>query len=362
MVAEPAAALARSTLGDYLALRRGEPVTVEAWSSSLGWARPFVVDARRLGARPLLALEDEDAFFRSLEDGGRVPTAPRALAQLGGAYVYLPGPQAFPRLLGLRPQELRSALERHDGPWRAAARRSGLRGARLAIATVSTLAAARYGVDLDGWRDEVVRASMVPSSTLGRTARPLVRRLARARRATIRHGNGTSLELDLRPHRWSEATGRPVRPGATLWTDLPTGCLRIAVRPGSADGAWEANRPAYDRWGDTAVGLGARFLFESGRLREVSFDRGGEIFGTARDARRTLRPTVVELSVGLNPQVSRAPEVGELEIGTLGLALAAGTAGSPGSRRWSFRSLLHGADVNLDGHPWLVGGRPARGP
>ncbi len=362
--ASPETRLARSTLGEYLGVRSGQPVVVEAWSHALPWARAFVVEARRRGAEPVLALEDEDGYFRSLLAGGTVPAAPPMLARTGAAYVYLGGPEAFPRLLGLRSADLAAALDRHGGAWRKAARAARVRGARVAIATVTSTAAARFGVNVDGWRAEVLAASVVPPYRLGRTAARALQRLGRARTMSVRHPNGSRLELELKSGRWVEETGRPA--GAAhradpVWTAVPTGKLLLAVRPASVRGTWEANRPNYERLGETAVALGARFEVRDGRPTDAGFDRGGEEFLAAirRGGRRSV--ACAGISVGLNPRIGRAPEVGDLELGTVGLRFRVAARTVPagaGSRECAF--LLQGADVDLDGARWLVAGRRLR--
>jgi len=361
----PELALARSTLARYLAVRPTDTVTIEAWSHALPWARAFVVEARRLGATPVLAVEDEEGFFGSLATGAPVPTSPSALAGLGGAYVYLPGPEAFPRLFGLGADDLGSALERHDEAWRTVARSSGLRAVSMTVATVTATAAARFGVNVDAWRSEVVDASLVPPQRLRAAAAGLTRPLLRARTAAIRHPNGTRLHVRLRPGRWFEETGRSRRPALrqdTIWTTVPTGRLVVPVAAGSAVGSWEANRPTYDRLGEPPLSVGARFAFRAGRLTEVAFDRGGEGFASTY-GRAGRRPTAVAaLSVGLNPCVGRAPEVGDLASGAVGLWI-----GGPRGRTTrsgtsaAYVSVLHGADVELDGRPWLEGGHPVHG-
>ncbi len=358
-------ALARVTLGDYLGLRAGEPLTIETWSQGLPWARALLVEARRRGCEPVLAVEDEEGFFRSLAAGPGVPRAPAALARLGGTYAYLPGPEAFPRLFGLRPTDLRPALDRHGGPWLAAARASGLRAARLSVAGVTATAAARFGVNLDAWRSEVVDASLVASRRLRGEAVRLARGLARARTAVITHPNGTRCEVRVRGDRWSEETGRPGVPAHrrdTVWTALPTGRLILPVAPGTATGVWEANRSSYDRYADEPVETGGRFELRAGRLTAATFDRGGEGFAaTFSKARRTPR-AISGLSIGLNPRIARAPEAGDLARGAVGLRIevATGPGGVAGPRP-AHVALLTGADVEVDGRPWIVGGRLAPG-
>ncbi len=362
--AAPEERLARSTLGGYLPVRAGQTVVVESWTHALPWARAFVVEARRRGADPILALEDEDGYFRSLRAGGRVPTAPALLAPGGAAYVYLGGPEAFPRLLGLGPRDLTRALDRHGGAWGSTARSARLRGVRLAIAGVTPTAAARFGVDVEAWRAEVLAASLVPPHRLAATASRVLRRLARAATLSIRHENGSRLELPLRPGSWTEEAGRPTRAGHrsdAVWSPVPAGRVVVPVRPRRARGTWESNRPTYERFGETPVALGAQVDLREGRVASASFDRGGEEF--VRSARRRgLRSiALTAVSVGLNPEVSRAPEIGEFAYGTLGLRFrfpdpAAGVRDPPHERTF----LLQGAEADLDGEPWLVGGREVR--
>jgi hypothetical protein len=364
--ARPEDALARVVLGRCLGLRPGEVVTIETWSHALAWARAFVPEARRLGAEPALVLEDEEAFFRSLTIPGSraVPGAPPALAERSDAYVYFPGPEAFPRLFGLPARDLETTMVRHGPAWRRAARRVGLRAARMAISAVTPIAAARYGVDFDPWQRDVLRASLVPPERLSAAADPIVRRLTHARRARIRHADGTDLSVRLRPDAWVVEDGRvdaTDRREGRLWTQIPTGLVAVPLTEGFANGIWESNRPAYDRFGDPPVAESGRFVLAGGRLREFAFDRGGGIFAGPYAQAGRGRDVAAGLTFGLNPAIGRAPELQEIRAGSVGLLL--GDNRSIGGRhrsRFSFLSVLSEPDVELDGKLWWEGGRPVR--
>ncbi|MGA8302291.1 MAG: hypothetical protein WA691_06330 [Thermoplasmata archaeon] len=56
------AKLARSVLQRNLKVRKGEHVTIEAWTHTLPWAVAFARETRRLGAFPLITYDDEDAY------------------------------------------------------------------------------------------------------------------------------------------------------------------------------------------------------------------------------------------------------------------------------------------------------------
>jgi len=355
--------VARTALDGYLGVRAGETVTVEAWSHALPWARRIVVEARRLGAEPILVVEDEEAFFGSLEELPRAsaPASPAALAPVGDAHVYLPGPESFLRLRGVPPSERGALVERHDAAWRAAARRSRTRFARLAVADATPVAAQQFGVDLAAWREELVGASAIPPSRLAARLGGWLARWRRARRVRIRHPNGTDLAVELRQGGLRVDDGRSAAGPPRYATDIPTGRLIARTRDGTADGVWEANRPLYDRFSESPVQLPGRFRFHRGRLAEFSFDRGGEAFAVAYAAGGRGRDALGAIVVGANPRIVRAPERSELADGTVSV-LVGGTSSIGGRNRSPFSRIvsLGGADVELDGRPWLVRGRAVR--
>jgi hypothetical protein len=352
-------ALARAVLERHLGLQRGETLTIETWSHALPWARSFVVEARRLGVRPTLIVEDESAFFRSIEllGSAAVSGASGLLAGAADAHVYFGGPEAFPRLLGLPANDLELLLERPSR--RDGGSRVRPRGVRLAIGDVTPTAAARYGVDLDAWQSELLRASLVDPARLEATGRAVARRLSGARELRIRHRNGTDLRLRLAARAPAVISGRQGTGARAAWDRVPSGIAVLPIRPGSAEGDWETNRPAYDRFALPNTVVGGRFHFREGRLTGFEFDRGGEGFVAAYSRAGRGRERPVALTIGLNPEIAHAPEVLELGWGTLGILLGDAPNGTPGSRPgFSFLATLAGADVYVDGVPWLRHGRP----
>lgn len=351
-----------------LGVRRGERVTIETWDHALPWARAFVLEARRRGCEPTLVLEDEPAFFRSLAQTASraIPGAPAAFAEASDAYVYFPGPEQFPRLLGLSAEELEAVVGRHGPAWWRAARRAGLRAARIAVAAATPTAAARFGVDRDAWERELVRGSLVPPDHLARYAGRLVQRLLRAREVRVQHPNGTQLTVELLrapPVIEDGRVDRADRRAGRLWTQIPTGVVVVPLAPAVAEGAWEANRGTYDRFSDPPVALGARFVFHRGRLKEYSFDRGGAAFARAYARGGRGRELPGALTFGLNPAISHAPEMGEVARGSVGLLLGGNRSlGGRNPSRFAHLTTLAGAHVDLDGEPFLEEGKLVAAP
>ena len=348
--------LARVVLDRYVRLRPGEPVTVETWSHGLPWARALLVEARRRGAPSRLVLEDEPAFFRALGSGGGASIAPPGPER--GVHLYLPGPEAFPRLLGLPARELDALVTRHDRSWWSDARRRRTRAFRLAVGEATPSAAERFGVDRAMWEAELIGASTVDPARLARAATGLRRRLGRGRRLRIRHPNGTEL-LAVRDPRGTFADLGQSDPGTGLvWARLPAGLLVLPLRRGLTDGTWEANRPSYDRYAQPPLALGGRFTLRAGRLAEFAFDRGGEPFAAAQARLGRGRVRAVALTVGLNPAISMTPELQELAEGTVGLLLGESPYHPHRARpRFAYLTPLADAEIDVEGRPWLRPGR-----
>lgn len=354
--------LARAVLGPCLGLHRGETLTVETWTHALPWARGFVLEARRRGGEATLVVEDEDAYFRSLRESRRgvVPGTPASLAAASDAYVYFPGPEQFPRLAGLAPEELEAVVGRHGPDWWRSARRVGLRAARVVVGEATPTAAARFDVARDAWERELLRGSLIAPEQLARNAARVARRLQRARRVRVQHSNGTDLTVELPRGPLVVEDGRVDRAdrrAGRLWTQIPTGVVMAPLAAGVGEGVWEANRETYERFSDPPVLVGARFVFRRGRLREFSFDRGGAAFARAYAHGGRGRELPGALTFGVNPGISAAPEVGEVAAGTVGLVLGGNRAlGGRNSSRFSFLTTLAEATVQLDGEPFLADG------
>src|SRR4029077_17502138 len=57
----------KKILLETLRLRKGETLTIETWDNGLPFARRLLVEARRLGAVPVMILEDEWAYVEGVK-------------------------------------------------------------------------------------------------------------------------------------------------------------------------------------------------------------------------------------------------------------------------------------------------------
>src|SRR5580700_1771574 len=89
--------LARNVLRNTLRMKRGENLLIETWSATLPWASSFVLEARILGVRPMLVVEPEEAYWRSVSEAplanvGQVGSHDWAALKAADAHMHFYGP------------------------------------------------------------------------------------------------------------------------------------------------------------------------------------------------------------------------------------------------------------------------------
>ncbi|MCI4318422.1 MAG: aminopeptidase, partial [Thermoplasmata archaeon] len=346
------AQFARSILTRNLDVRKGERVMIETWTHTLPWAAAMAREARRLGARPLLVYEDEEAYWDSVAAGeekllGKPGKHEWAALEKSDVYVYFWGPADRAKLFQL-PGETLERLQAFNEDWYDRAIKSGVRGARLEIARPSAPLASLYGANADDWLKEVAEASLVDPSTLAKDARKLAKRLVNGSRLTIRHPNGTSLTLHLAGQKPRMTTGRSREKGANtgrygVMVTIPAGSVTVALDSSRGDGSLLANRTSYfERGTDT----GARWRFKGGRLTSRAFATGAEMFEEPFKTGGKGRDRLGTLTIGLNPRVTHAPQLEDLERGTLTIAVGNNAyLGGSNSATFGSWALIGGANV-----------------
>jgi leucyl aminopeptidase (aminopeptidase T) len=355
--------LARRVLVQRLGLRPKENVTIEAFSSSLPWANGFVREARRLGARPLLHFEDEESWWRSIDE-----RRPDALGQPGehewaalkesDVYVYFWGPENMARVQRSDDATFGRA-QSFNAKWYETAGKAGVRGVRMGIARVTDANARFWGVSAGAWMREVFDASVRDPSPIVRDAARLQKVLEKGRSIRLRHPNGTDLTLALVGRQPRVGTGVVTAGGRKtpfgFMQSVPDANVYVAVDEGTAEGRLVSNRTGS---GFGAPVRGGRLDFSNGRLTRFTAQAGANLFraGYRSGSAGRDRPALIE--VGLDPGIRFAPGLEESERGavTVGVGRNVGYGGKNSS---SFHGFLTvgGAELRVDDRPVVRGGR-----
>lgn len=352
-------AVARTLVGPALGLRSGEHLVVVSWNHTLAWATAVVQEARRVGAVPLLLLEDETAFWGSVE-GTRstrgwplVPAPVRAALHRADALVYFPGPADRPRLRALPPPLLGPLLGR-DELWFRLARAAGVRSIRCLLGYASDAQAEHWHVPGATWRSQLIRAlTTADYPEIGRSAARAARTLERGRRLRLTSANGTDLRVGLRGRTAWIDDGRidaEDRRRGRLFATAPAGTLVVAVAEGTMEGTAVANRPSFLGSGRT---VGGQWEIERGRLRNYWYTDEGEAFESEFAAAPRGREVVGLFALGLNPALAPGvPQAEDAEAGTVTIAVG-GNSLYGGRNRCPFLAwiTIGDATVSVDDTP-----------
>jgi leucyl aminopeptidase (aminopeptidase T) len=352
-------ALARQLLRDTLRVSRGENVLIETWSATMDWALSLNLEARLLGARPLLSVKDESVYWRSLSDVpasqiGRIGEHEWAALRASDAYVYFYGPldaereETLPRAAARRAESNNHELMR-------LIQKFGIRSVRWDLGRTNALWARRYGVDLRAWRNELVDATLVDPKVMRREGVAIADRLRRGREATISHENGTHLALRLAGRRPKVDDGviddEDIRQGNVILV-VPTGVTSVTVDERYAEGTIVTNGTGvlFGRTDETPLSRG-RWRFRDGSLAEFGNAGGGAKFHRELRALGDVRMRAGQLSVGLNPRISTIPLLFDQERGTITFEIGRNVqmgGRSRGPRIFAYLSL-RGGTLEIDG-------------
>ncbi len=356
--------MAKLILTKTLRVQAGETVAIESWDNTLPWANDFVLEARRLGASPLLLYNDEATYWKSIDVAGpaRVGDVGRhewSLLEKTNAYVFFYGPSDVLREHRI-PELAHTQLNQWEERWFEIANRGGVRMARLYLGRVGDASSKLFHIDPDAWRRELVDASLVDPVAMHRNAVRLAERLRKGKTLEVRHPNGTELRLTLRhrapridsgilPLRASDGPRSAGNPGL-LDINLPAGVVTVAVDEASGDGRFVANEPSSTVSGDQVGGV---WEFRNGRLTAHSYDSGSEEFERTYQEAGPALGTPAAIAIGLNPKIQKAPWMRDQKLGNVTFCIG-------GNRYWGGETDGHGfhpflilseAEVRVDGRP-----------
>ncbi|MCI4335832.1 MAG: aminopeptidase [Thermoplasmata archaeon] len=359
------AQFAGALLGGALRLKRGEDVIIETWNHTLPYATACVVEARRIGAHPILWVEDEAAYWRSLDVapsvskwGGVGRHEWKALAETDG-YVFFPGPADRGRFRSL-PNSTRGALVGYNDEWYRRARASGLRGVRSIVGYASDAQAALWGVPGTTWREQLVTATAEADlKQIQHDAARISGKLRAGKQLRVTGANGSDLTMKLRGREpWSDdgVVGPDDLKAGRNMTNAPPGSVVVAVDERSAEGLAVANRPSFVPDGRLE---GGQWEVKAGHLANAWYTEGQSSFETTYQQAPKGKDVLSFFSLGLNAAL--APGVAQVEDQEGG-AVALGIGGNQyygGSNRCPFVSwiVLGEATVAIDGKPLVDRGK-----
>ncbi len=297
--------LAEQVVRKTLALREGEEYFIDTWQHTIPLAEALYVEAAKVGAHPHLFLFTDNTYQRYLsevpEEYIRKPS-PLYLQAYDtlNATTSLGGPED-PAIFEKMPPERIGAMNEAMGPFHEKSLERKIRGADIALGSVTPHRAVKYGVNYDAWSRSVRAALRADLTDLSKVGRDMVTRLEGAREVHVTARNGTDIHFDVEGRKALLEDGivdaEDIKKG-TLWASLPAGSVSIAPRETTANGTVVFDRMAL--WGRVLTTL--RWTFEKGRLTKYSVGRNRQVWDKFYGSAAGDKDRIGSFSIGLNPR------------------------------------------------------------
>jgi leucyl aminopeptidase (aminopeptidase T) len=313
--------VARKVISETLRMKKGETLTIESWNNGLPFARRLVVEARRIGAIPIVVFEDESAYI----EGVRV-TPNDVLGSMGrqeygllagsDAYVFIPGPPIGAYSPRLSRQEVADSTK-YNRSWYEAAEKARLRGARFPFGYVGK----DYARLLRKRPEEVARnqlkAALADFSAISASGRAIGEVMSDGAKATLLTAGS---KLEFAPKGELEIQDGVVDEedvaGGDNMAYVPSGYVSKQVDPTSAKGTVTLS-PVVTRLGLLAD---AKLEFEGGKLVGWKSRGSPKMLAELVEAVEPEKRTLSSIMVGLNPLMKYDNAQDRMVSGAVGLA------------------------------------------
>jgi len=296
--------VAKKVLNESLRLKPGETITIETWTAGIPFAAEAALEAKRLGAFPLVTLEDEKKYVEGVRVApkgsvGKMGKHEYGLLSNSDAYLFIPGPP----LAGYYPKITRKEFidsTSYNGSWYEAAKKSKLRGVRLTTGYVGNELAGLLGRE----RDEVILHQLNAAlADLGR-----IRSKGRRLSGVLKDGAKVTLTTGESRFTAKLKGGLEVQDGITDVKDvangdnmsyMPAGYIAKDLDPRSVDGSVQLS-PSITRFGLLGD---AEFSYKKGKFAGWSSKKSPEVLKELEKVLPEKARIPAYVLIGLNPHM-----------------------------------------------------------
>ncbi len=314
------AKVAKKIISESLRLKKGESVTVETWNNGFDLARRFVIEARKVGAHPIMLFEDEDAYVESVKNTpkdsiGKMGRHEYELLSATDAYFFIPNELLEGYTKRLTPAEVDQSTG-YGTSWYEAAEKAKLRGARMSFGFAGKELAKMLGKGLDDVVTHQLKATLVDFDSLKKTGKELESHLPNNGAGVLTSG-GSKLEFEF-------DDGIRIEDGIVDEDDisqghnvayLPPGMLTKSLKVDSVNGNVKLS--------PTLTWLGVVndvvLEFEKGRLVKWSSKSSKERLDSLINDQPESKRKISEVVIGLNPLVRYGYGQDRFVAGSLGI-------------------------------------------
>ncbi len=347
-------------------LQEGQSVLIIGSLRDAGLMEDLAIEARKVGAQPLLSTSSERLIRRSYDEvpakyDSQEPKLDLALAKLFDAQIAIDVGETEGLLAGV-PEERIAARAKAGAAVNEAFLRRDVHFVNLGNGLYPTATLAkRLGITQTRLATGFWKAVAVPPERI-QAAGERLRKAFVSGSAQLTHPNGTSLTFDVTGRTPTISTGaltqaQAQQGGAALLTWLPAGEFQVAVVPGSAEGKIVIDKAL---WRGKEI-RGLTLVFSRGKLTSMTADSGLASLKAAYDAGGPGKDRFGGIDIGLNPEVDFPLATGAIvwpQAGAVAVILGNDTfAGGSNNSDFGFAAQLGGASITVGGKPVVETGR-----
>lgn len=344
---------AKKIINDVLHLKAGENLTIEAWEHQLPFAKEIRFQARKLGANVLMFVEDDENYFRLLEEGkennlGHVGKHEWSLLENSDAYIFFPGPADAQRQTKLDAKK-RSKSTAYNREWYQRAAKAGVRGVRVRTAYVTPSRARMMGFDFRKWMSNTLDAIDVDYDKIYRQGKRLSSLFKLGNNVKIEHPVGTDLRLELRrasPHLYSGVMSKA--PSYNIYSCMmyiPGSELDVVPNENSANGSVYFDRSIFA--GNKSI-EGLKWTFRNGKLTSYSAKKNEALFKKSYEQAKGDRDKIGVIVLGLCPKLEYGFNMDYNVEGSLTIGLGSFGEGDRNKTDYQFLATLSNATLKID--------------
>jgi leucyl aminopeptidase (aminopeptidase T) len=313
--------VAKKILLETLRAKKGETLTIETWNNGLPFARRLLVEARRIGAIPVMILEDEWAYVEGVKVApkdvlGSMGEHEHGLLAGSDAYVFIPGPPIGAYSPSLSREEVAESTK-YNRSWYEAAEKAKLRGARLPFGYVGREYARLYRKKPEEFVRHQLKAALADFPSISARGRAIGEVMRDGAQATLLTSGGR-LEFALKGEMEIEdgVVDEGDVEGGYNMTYVPPGYVMKQIDPTSGRGTVTLS-PSVTRLG---LLVDAWLEFEGGRLAGWKSRSSSRTLKDLVEAVQPENRTLSSITVGLNPLMKYENGQDRMVSGAIGLS------------------------------------------
>ncbi|MFQ6107486.1 MAG: aminopeptidase [Thermoplasmata archaeon] len=355
--------IAERVVRNALKVKEDDMVWIDTWHHTVDLASEMALECRKLGAVPLITLDTDNLYERTLIEVplkflGKTPRHQLKALDEVTVSIALAGPEN-PEMFRNVDTGRMAAIREAFRPIEKKVIDSSIRGAFVTLGLITPERASVYGFSIERWRQAVSEAIDVDYDKMVELGRKIAEILAGAKEVRITSESGTDIRFRMagrRVHIEDGVVDEHDIAGGRPFTTLPTGYVSVAPLEDSAEGRVLFDCP------QAALGRmieGLEWTFVGGKLESYSARQHVEAFRSLLDPGKGPKDRIARFSIGINPN---AQVIGYFDdqtvLGTASIGIGDNLSlGGENDSTFDFAGTMLHPTVEVDGRVILDKGK-----